>query len=208
MEILRKPPTVKAPADRFTGDVGSTLSRVAWSRRVSGSASSTSLRVHATHGMHTRTARPYVTEGIGSSRPAAARSSRSGPAPVHTPPGEWHWHGATPDHFMTDIALSRSAEVLRRTGATRSAMRVLATARVVGVTRWTTDEQTQIGDAEVLQIASQRPDGALAGSSLIWVVRSGHDLYVRSAYGYANTWFQRCLTPARAGHRVAGLDAT
>jgi quercetin dioxygenase-like cupin family protein len=25
---------------------------------------------------------------------------------IDTPPGEWHWHGAAPDHFMTHLALS------------------------------------------------------------------------------------------------------
>ena len=25
--------------------------------------------------------------------------------PSTTRPGEWHWHGADPDHFMTHIAL-------------------------------------------------------------------------------------------------------
>ena len=30
-----------------------------------------------------------------------------GPADtIYTPPGEWHWHGATPDHFMTHLAMS------------------------------------------------------------------------------------------------------
>jgi quercetin dioxygenase-like cupin family protein len=24
---------------------------------------------------------------------------------VHTPPGEWHWHGAAPDRFMTHLAI-------------------------------------------------------------------------------------------------------
>jgi quercetin dioxygenase-like cupin family protein len=24
---------------------------------------------------------------------------------VYTPAGEWHWHGAAPDHFMTHIAM-------------------------------------------------------------------------------------------------------
>ena len=23
---------------------------------------------------------------------------------VHTPPNKWHWHGATPNHFMTHLA--------------------------------------------------------------------------------------------------------
>ena len=24
---------------------------------------------------------------------------------IHTPPGEWHWHGAGPENFMTHIAM-------------------------------------------------------------------------------------------------------
>jgi len=24
---------------------------------------------------------------------------------IYTPPGQWHWHGAAPDHFMTHIAM-------------------------------------------------------------------------------------------------------
>ena len=24
---------------------------------------------------------------------------------VYTPPGEWHWHGATPENFMTHLAM-------------------------------------------------------------------------------------------------------
>jgi quercetin dioxygenase-like cupin family protein len=26
-------------------------------------------------------------------------------ATIWTPPGEWHWHGATPEHFMTHLAM-------------------------------------------------------------------------------------------------------
>jgi quercetin dioxygenase-like cupin family protein len=25
---------------------------------------------------------------------------------IVTPPGEWHWHGATPNSFMTHLALT------------------------------------------------------------------------------------------------------
>lgn len=25
---------------------------------------------------------------------------------VHTPAGEWHWHGGAPDHFMTHLSLT------------------------------------------------------------------------------------------------------
>ena len=24
---------------------------------------------------------------------------------IYTPPGEWHWHGAAPDRFMTHLAI-------------------------------------------------------------------------------------------------------
>ena len=24
---------------------------------------------------------------------------------IYTPPGEWHWHGAAPDHFMSHLAM-------------------------------------------------------------------------------------------------------
>jgi hypothetical protein len=24
---------------------------------------------------------------------------------IWTPPGEWHWHGAAPEHFMTHLAM-------------------------------------------------------------------------------------------------------
>ncbi|MEU6408349.1 hypothetical protein [Microbispora sp. NPDC046933] len=30
---------------------------------------------------------------------------------IWTPPGEEHWHGAAPDHFMTHIALWETDEV-------------------------------------------------------------------------------------------------
>ena len=25
---------------------------------------------------------------------------------IYTPPDEWHWHGAAPDHFMTHISMT------------------------------------------------------------------------------------------------------
>lgn len=45
-------------------------------------------------------------EGIGriQARGGAVVEIRSGDT-VHTPPGEWHWHGAAPDRFMTHLAI-------------------------------------------------------------------------------------------------------
>lgn len=52
---------------------------------------------------------------------------------------------------------------------------------------WTSDDLDRIGNAEELQVASRRPDGTLRPYVTIWVVRSGEDLYIRSAYGARNT---------------------
>jgi hypothetical protein len=71
---------------------------------------------------------------------------------------------------------------------------------------WTADELARIGKAEELQIASRRRDGSLRPFVTIWVVRSGDDLYVRSAYGYENGWFQRALSSGEGRIRAAGLE--
>jgi quercetin dioxygenase-like cupin family protein len=49
----------------------------------------------------------YVLEGEGrvQSRGDDVVAIRAGDV-VTTPGGEWHWHGAAPDHFMTHLALT------------------------------------------------------------------------------------------------------
>ena len=71
-------------------------------------------------------------------------------------------------------------------------------------TGWTADELARIGTAEELDVASRRPDGSLRKFVTIWAVRSGDDLYVRSAYGWDNPWFQRALKASDGRIRVAG----
>jgi quercetin dioxygenase-like cupin family protein len=48
----------------------------------------------------------HVTEGVGRVQAAgeAMREISAGDT-IYTPPGEWHWHGATPDRFMTHLAM-------------------------------------------------------------------------------------------------------
>lgn len=57
------------------------------------------------------------------------------------------------------------------------------------MTTWTTDERTQIGSAEELEIASRRADVTLRKSVTIWVIRLDDDLYVRSVNGRTSAWF-------------------
>ena len=48
----------------------------------------------------------HVAEGVGliQSRGEKAVEIRPGET-IHTPPGEWHWHWAAPEHFMTHLAM-------------------------------------------------------------------------------------------------------
>jgi quercetin dioxygenase-like cupin family protein len=114
MEVEARQPTGKGPAERFTGDVW--VDPVAQPRPVPhrmtaalvrfAPGSRTAWHVHAL-GQTLR-----VTDGI------ALVQARGGDAvavhpgeTVYTAPGEWHWHGATDDSFMTHLALSETPPV-------------------------------------------------------------------------------------------------
>jgi len=55
---------------------------------------------------------------------------------------------------------------------------------------WTSDELNKIGTAEELRIAGLKPDGTLRKPTIIWVVRVGDGLYVRSVNGRSSGWFR------------------
>jgi quercetin dioxygenase-like cupin family protein len=111
MNMQPKQGTVKGPADWFTGDV--------WIDGLVQPHDDSTLNVSAVHfSPGARTAwhsheggqHLYVTEGRGlvQSRSQEVVEIRPGDT-VWTPDGEQHWHGATPDHFMTHLSLTRSA---------------------------------------------------------------------------------------------------
>jgi hypothetical protein len=58
------------------------------------------------------------------------------------------------------------------------------------MTAWTGDELDRIGGADELRIQSVRLDGTLRKPVPIWVVRVGHELFVRSAYGDSPAWLR------------------
>jgi quercetin dioxygenase-like cupin family protein len=107
MEIQPKEPTTKASAERFTGDAwvdviayGEGVSRV----RVNVDRFAPRAR-NAWHA-HAVGQTLHVTEGIGRIQALGGDvlQIRAGDT-IHTQPGEWHWHGAAPDHFMTHLAI-------------------------------------------------------------------------------------------------------
>jgi hypothetical protein len=71
------------------------------------------------------------------------------------------------------------------------------------MTTWTSDELNKIETADELRIASLRRDSTLRKSVIIWVVRLGDDLYVRSVNGRNGSWF-RGVQVRHEGHIQAG----
>jgi hypothetical protein len=58
---------------------------------------------------------------------------------------------------------------------------------------WTNDELERLGAARELRIAGRRADGSLRRPVIIWAVRIGDDIYVRSVRGPAGGWFRGVL---------------
>jgi quercetin dioxygenase-like cupin family protein len=108
IHIQPKPATVKNPAEQFTGDVWFDViaspqqqdqrmvvglvrfapgARTAWHSHANGQT------LHVTHGIARMQARGGDVIDV---HPGQT---------VYTPPGEEHWHGATPDDFMEHLAM-------------------------------------------------------------------------------------------------------
>jgi hypothetical protein len=68
---------------------------------------------------------------------------------------------------------------------------------------WTGDELARIGGTEELRITSLRGDGTLRKPVIIWIVRQGDELYVRSVNGRTAAWF-RGTQERHEGHISAG----
>lgn len=72
-------------------------------------------------------------------------------------------------------------------------------------TAWTEEHLEAIGHAEELNLASRGPDGSLRPFVTIWVVRLGHDLYVRSVNG-RSSWLPRAVAAGEGRVRTGGLE--
>ena len=107
MEILKKEPSSKGTPDRFIGEV--------WVDRLAGGQPGERIRVNvvrfapgARNSWHAHALGQtlHVTDGEGrvQAKGDPIQHICAGDT-IYTGPGEWHWHGAAPDHFMTHIAM-------------------------------------------------------------------------------------------------------
>ena len=74
---------------------------------------------------------------------------------------------------------------------------------MMAMTAWTSDELNRIGSAQEMQIAAVRGNGSLRKPVIVWVVRSGDDMYTRSVHGRDAAWF-RGTQIRHEGHIEAG----
>lgn len=58
------------------------------------------------------------------------------------------------------------------------------------MTTWSPDQLNRIGTAGELRIAGARTDGTLRRPVIIWGVRVGDDVYVRSVNGTSASWYR------------------
>jgi quercetin dioxygenase-like cupin family protein len=112
MLVRSRRPSMKGTPDRFVGDV--------WIDRLTEAEPPSRIRVNvvrfapgARNAWHAHALGQtlHVTEGVGrvQSRGSEPVEIRAGDS-VHTPPGEWHWHGAAPESFMTHLAMWEAPE--------------------------------------------------------------------------------------------------
>ena len=73
------------------------------------------------------------------------------------------------------------------------------------MTAWTSDELKKVETAEELKIASLRRDGTLRKPVIIWVVRVGDELYVRSVNGRTSAWFRGVESHHEGQIRAGGV---
>jgi quercetin dioxygenase-like cupin family protein len=108
MEVTPRNQTAKGPAEWFTGDV--------WIDAIAEAQGPSPLGIASVHfapgartawHSHSIGQTLYVTEGEGrvQSRGEPIVTIRPGDV-VRVPGGEWHWHGAVPDHFMTHLSMA------------------------------------------------------------------------------------------------------
>jgi hypothetical protein len=74
------------------------------------------------------------------------------------------------------------------------------------MTTWMSNELDQIGSADELEITPLRQDGTLRKPVLLWVVRHGDSLYVRSGYGRSAGWFRATQRRNEGRIKAGGVE--
>jgi quercetin dioxygenase-like cupin family protein len=112
MDIRPKLATAKAPSETFTGD--------AWIDVIARGEEPSRVRVNvvrfapgARNAWHAHAVGQtvHVVDGVGRIQARGGEVLEIHPGDtIHTPPGEWHWHGASPERFLTHLTIYEAAD--------------------------------------------------------------------------------------------------
>jgi quercetin dioxygenase-like cupin family protein len=106
MQRQAKQPTVSGPAETFTGEVWFDVITGADYQRMRVNTVRFAPGARTAWHSHPRGQTLDVLDGRGLVQPCIAEIVEIRPGDVlYTPPGEEHWHGAAPDHFMVHLAM-------------------------------------------------------------------------------------------------------
>jgi hypothetical protein len=72
--------------------------------------------------------------------------------------------------------------------------------------KWTNDELDGIDTFDEIRIAPRQSDGTLRRSVIVWVVRVGDSLYVRSVLGRDAAWYRGTLIRHEARIEAGGVE--
>ncbi len=113
MQEITKPATSKGPAERFIGEVS--VDAVAAPREPGQRMVVSRVRfapgAHTAWHSHALGQTLHVTEGVALIGTRDGQVIRATPGQtIYTPPGEEHWHGATPEDFMEHLAMLDNAD--------------------------------------------------------------------------------------------------
>lgn len=107
MQKLPRSVSTKGPSELFTGEVYfDVIAKGEEPSRLRANTVRFSPRSRTAWHAHALGQSLHVTDGVGLVQSLGGEILVMYPGDsVYTPPGEWHWHGAAPDHFMTHLAM-------------------------------------------------------------------------------------------------------
>lgn len=76
------------------------------------------------------------------------------------------------------------------------------------MSRWTTQDARNLTAPEEVRVATRRRDGSLRSPRIIWVVRSGDRIFIRSTNGRSADWFRGAIATGSGQLLVPGPPTT